>query len=114
MTLSEWRTRKTRIDRQLTGAGWKVTPHRDGGALSTYGRAAIEEFPTSSGPSDYLLTDGGKPLAAVEAKKLSLGPRNALTQTLRYARGIEDTSFDFDGVRIPFGYSTNGEHIYFQ
>jgi type I restriction enzyme R subunit len=114
MTLSEWRTRKTRIDGQLRAAGWAVTPHRHGRRLADYGKAAIEKFPTTSGPSDYLLTDNGRPLAAVEAKKLSLGPRNALTQAMRYAKGLEDSPFNFDGVRIPFGYSTNGEHIYFQ
>jgi len=79
-----------------------------------YGQAAIEEYPTASGPADYLLANGGNPLAVVEAKKVSLGPRNALTQAIRYSRGLDGSPFDFDGMKAPFGYATNGEKIYFQ
>jgi type I restriction enzyme R subunit len=34
----------------------------------------------------------------VEAKKLTIGPQNVLTQAERYARGLSGNSFDFDGV----------------
>lgn len=111
---SEWLTRKTRVDGRLKKAGWRPTLLHDGAPLSSYGTAAVEEYPTLSGPADYLLADAGAPLAAVEAKKVSLGPRNALTQAIRYARGLDGSPFDFSGVKIPFGYSTNGEKIYFQ
>ncbi len=114
MTESEWRTRKTRIDRRLEQSGWPPTRFHEGRPLSGYSRAAIEEYETANGPADYLLADGGLPLAVVEAKKVSLGPRNALTQAIRYAQGLESSPFDFDGIRVPFGYSTNGEQIYFQ
>ncbi len=115
MTESEWQTRKKRIDRQLKAAGWTPARFRDGQALDAYGKAAaVEEYQTDAGPADYLLTDDGTPLAVAEAKKLSLGPRNALVQALRYARGVTDSPFDFGGVRVPFGYATNGEQIYFQ
>lgn len=115
MTESEWRTRKTRIDRRLNEAGWTPTPFRDGQPLTEYGRgAAIEEYDTESGPADYLLADAGVPLAVAEAKKLSLGPRNALTQAIRYSESLRDSPIDHNGRRVPFGYSTNGEKIYFQ
>jgi type I restriction enzyme R subunit len=114
MTESEWQTRKTRIDQRLKVAGWPPVRFRDRAPLADYGTAAVEEFPTESGPADYLLAHSGMPLAAVEAKKLSLGPRNALTQAIRYARGLDGSPFDFAGVKVPFGYSTNGEKIYFQ
>lgn len=114
MTESELKTRKLRIDQRLKSAGWKTAAFRVGDALARYGTKAIEEYETPSGPADYLLAHQGNPLAVVEAKKLSLGSRNALTQTIRYARGVHPSPFDFDGVRVPFGYSTNGEQIYFQ
>ena len=115
MTESEWRTRKNRIDGRLKWAGWTPTPFREGRTLKEYGRAvAIEEYETASGPADYLLTDAGLPLAVVEAKKLSLGPRNALTQAIRYAKSLRESPFDHEDQRVPFGYSTNGEKIYFQ
>lgn len=114
MTESEWLTRKRRIDRQLRDAGWVVAPFRSGAPLRSYGTAAVAEFETKDGPADYLLVHDAQPLAVVEAKKLSLGPRNALVQAMRYARGVQESTFDFDGMRVPFGYSTNGEQIYFQ
>jgi type I restriction enzyme R subunit len=114
MAESESRTRKSRIDQRLKAAGWPPTPFRDGQSLASYTTAAVEEYPTESGPSDYLLAHAGSPLAVVEAKKLSLGPRNALTQAWRYARGLQESPFAFGEARVPFGYSTNGEQIYFQ
>ncbi|HEU4406239.1 MAG TPA: type I restriction-modification enzyme R subunit C-terminal domain-containing protein [Polyangiaceae bacterium] len=49
----------------------------------------------------------------VEAKKLTVGPQNVLTQAERYARGLEGSPYDFDGLRVPFLYATNGEVIWF-
>ncbi len=112
MTESEWRTRKTRIDRRLEQAGWHLTHFKEGSVLGS--RTAIEEYETDNGPADYLLADDGLPLGAVEAKKVSLGPRNALTQAIRYSEGMHEGPFDFAGRGVPFGYSTNGEKIYFQ
>lgn len=114
MTESEWRTRKTRVDRRLREAGWTPTQVREGRPLVEYGAAAIEEFPTSSGPADYLLASRGSPLAVVEAKKVSLGPHNALSQAIRYSRNLDGSPFNFEGMKAPFGYSTNGEQIFFQ
>lgn len=51
----------------------------------------------------------GQELGIVEAKKLTLGPQNVLSQSERYSRGAEGCPFDFDGFHIPFLYSTNGE-----
>lgn len=113
MTESEWKTRKDRIDRRLKEAGWPAVSFvRED--LPSYGTAAVREFETANGPADYLLTDGGTPLGVVEAKKVSLSPQNALTQAIRYSRGLAASPFDFDGNHVPFGYSTNGEQIYFQ
>ena len=53
-------------------------------------------------------------LGIVEAKKITLGPQNVLTQTERYSRGVADSPFDFHGYRVPFLYSTNGEAVWFQ
>ena len=47
-------------------------------------------------------------------QKVTVGPQNVLTQAERYSRGARDTEFDFDGFRVPFVYSTNGEVFWFQ
>jgi type I restriction enzyme R subunit len=52
-------------------------------------------------------------VAIVEAKKLTIGSQDVLTQAERYARGLAHSNFDFDGVRCPFLYATNGEVIWF-
>jgi len=104
---SESRTRKQRIDPILDALGWvKRTQHQ-------HGVYRIEEYETDNGPADYALCHDGRVLGVVEAKKLSLGPQNVLAQAERYARGVTDNGFDFDGLHVPFLYSTNGEVIWF-
>jgi len=108
MAEAEWKTRKKRIDPKLDAAGWRLPK----------GKAAAEAFrseeeETDNGPADYALWLDDQVAAVVEAKKLTVGPQNVLTQAERYARGIRDSSYDFDGLRCPFLYATNGEVIWF-
>src|ERR1035441_1603353 len=109
---SEYVTRKQIIDAKLKAAGWTVTKFDQSRSPSNYGRCAIEEFPTENGPADYALCVGGKILGIVEAKKLTLGPQNVLTQAERYSKGATTNPLNFRGYRVPFLYSTNGEVIW--
>ncbi|MCI0459126.1 MAG: DEAD/DEAH box helicase family protein [Gemmataceae bacterium] len=110
---SEYRTRRQRIDPMLRAQGWIITPFDPARPLRDYSRHALTEFPTANGPADYALAVSGRLLGIVEAKKLTLGPQNALTQAERYSRGVADSPFDFRGLRVPFLYSTNGEVLWF-
>ncbi len=105
----EWRTRKDWIDPKLEAAGWRVVPFDPGRPLTAFDRCAIEEYPTDLGPADYALCVGGQILGIVEAKKLSLGPQNVLTQAERYSKGTTGNPLNFRGYHVPFLYSTNGE-----
>lgn len=111
---SEWLTRKQLIDPKLKAAGWRVVSFNSAKSLSAYDRCAIEEYPTDNGPADYALCFNEKILGVVEAKKLTLGPQNVLTQAERYSKGATASPFDFRGHRVPFLYSTNGEIIWHQ
>jgi type I restriction enzyme R subunit len=111
---SERRTRQARIDPKLRACGWTVVPFNPGKKLSAYDRHAVTEFPTTNGPADYALVVDGQLLGVVEAKKLSLGPQNVLTQAERYSRGLSGSGFNFSGYGAPFLYSTNGEVFWFQ
>ena len=82
---SEWRTRKRLIDPKLQAAGWSVVKYDPAHPLGKGSPVAIEEFPTDNGPADYALVVDGQILGVVEAKKLTLGPQNALTQAERYS-----------------------------
>jgi type I restriction enzyme R subunit len=116
---SEWQTRKQRIDPLLAAAGWPLRKSSSRGAFRT------EEEETANGPADYALWLDGRIVGIVEAKKLTIGPQNVLTQAERYARGLGKVgprpktgagtpeSFDLNGLRCPFLYSTNGEVIWF-
>jgi type I restriction enzyme R subunit len=109
---SEWLTRKRLIDPKLKAAGWRVVPFNPARSLVAYDRCAIEEYPTDNGPADYALCVSEKILGIVEAKKLTLGPQNVLTQAERYSKGATSNPLNFHGYRVPFLYSTNGEIIW--
>ncbi len=109
---SEWRTRKRLIDPRLRAAGWKVATYDPAHPFGKGSPVAIEEFPTDNGPADYALCVEGQLLGVVEAKKLTLGPQNALTQAERYSRGASQSPLNFQGFRVPFLYSTNGEVLW--
>ena len=110
---SERRTRKSRIDPLLKTLGWKVVPFVEGKPLAELQNCAIEEYPTDNGPADYALCVNGEIIGVVEAKKLTLGPQNVLTQAERYSRGFSLSRLNYDGFRVPFLYSTNGAVIWF-
>ncbi len=106
----ERQTRKRRIDPKLKARGWTVVA-ADKPRMST--PEAITEYETDRGPADYALRVDDRILGVVEAKRLTVGPQNSLTQAERYSRGVTDSPFNFDGFRVPFLYSTNGEVIWF-
>jgi type I restriction enzyme R subunit len=110
---SERRTRRERIDPMLRASGWTDTAFVPGRALSNYSAHALTEYPTANGPADYALVVDGVLLGIVEAKKITLGPQNVLTQAERYSKGVLDGPINVHGYRVPFLYSTNGEVLWF-
>jgi type I restriction enzyme R subunit len=110
---SERRTRAERIDPRLQADGWEIVAFDPNRPLSAYTHHAIREYPTGAGPADYVLVSDGRVVGIVEAKKVALGPQNVLTQAERYARAIAPSPWDYEGVRAPFLYATNGEVIWF-
>ena len=108
----KWTTRRQRVDKALREAGWtNIDDFVEG---TKYDNAAVREYETAEGPSDYVLFHNGEAIAAVEAKKVTLGPQNVLSQALRYAQGFRNGKFTFGDFHLPFAYSTNGEIFWFQ
>lgn len=118
--LDEAETRKL-IDDQLRQAGWTVdtaTLRYSAGTRPEKGKnLAIAEWPTSSGPADYVLFVGLTPMAAVEAKRKHIDVSAVLLQAKRYSRDFTASpetvlhSENWGGdqaYRLPFVFSSNG------
>src|SRR2546426_12777869 len=87
-------TRQQRVDKMLQKSGWGPIVNYVRGAKCTSG--AVREYETHEGPADYVLFRDGVPLAAVEAKRVGLGPQNVLVQAQRYARGFTDGPIKYE------------------
>ena len=120
LELDEAQTREL-IDQQLRDAGWladSVNLRYSKGARPEKGKnQAIAEWPTASGPADYVLFIGLVPIAAIEAKRGNIVVIAALQQAKRYSRGflpsdevlMHEQNWGTDHeFRLPFVFSTNG------
>jgi type I restriction enzyme, R subunit len=114
LTEAEWLTRKNRIDTRLRALNpqWQIVPWRENLDTSKLTSHAVTEFPTENGPADYALFVDGKFLGIIEAKKVGVGPQNVLEQAKRYSSGAFNGVGNWNGYRVPFLYSTNGEEIW--
>lgn len=110
---TERQTRCERIDPLLRQLGWEVVPFGPGLDPATLQHHAVTEYPTASGPSDYVLFVKGKPLGILEAKRLEVGAEGVLVQAQRYARDIRTGAGNWNGYRVPFLYASNGEQHWF-
>jgi type I restriction enzyme, R subunit len=117
LELDEAATRRL-IDGQLRQAGWDADSGEiryPSGARPQKGKnLAIAEWPTKSGPADYVLFVGLMPVAVVEAKRKAKDVSASLEQSKRYSRGYSVTSEQvaaggpWDKYRVPFLFATNG------
>lgn len=117
LVLDEYQTRVL-IDDQLRAAGWEadtVAISHKAGVRPTKGRnLAIAEWPTRSGPADYVLFAGLTPIAVVEAKRKAKDVVGAIEQSKRYSRTYDPKGQPLaDGspwgdYSVPFLFATNG------
>ncbi|MCC7433117.1 MAG: type I restriction-modification system endonuclease [Methanoregulaceae archaeon] len=117
LSLDEAQTRAI-IDEQLRQSGWEADTQNlayGTGARPEKGKnRAIAEWPTSTGPADYILFCGLTPIATVEAKRANVDVSGSLQQAQRYARSYSSSDFPppqgspWDNLNIPFAFSTNG------
>ncbi len=109
------------IDDQLRQAGWladSANLRYSKGTRPEKGKnMAIAEWPTESGPADYVLFVGLIPMAPVEAKRKNVNVSASLVQAKRYSRGFKPSEETLiheqnwgakEEFRLPFVFSTNG------
>lgn len=114
--LSETETRVL-IDQQLIEAGWEADTenltYASGVRPKLNQNRAISEWPTKTGPADYMLFIGLTPVAVVEAKKASKNVYGAIDQAKRYSMGlltkdVFDISETWGEHKVPLVFATNG------
>jgi type I restriction enzyme R subunit len=116
------------IDEQLNEAGWIADTANiryadkvvDGKKIQGSGsrpelnkNKAIAEWPTESGPADYVLFIGLTPVATIEAKRSRKNVYSAIDQAKRYASGLQPQGcFEIENTwgefKVPLTFATNG------
>lgn len=75
------------IDKKLEQAGWVLQDMRDLNPTASLG-VAVREFPTDTGPVDYILFVNRVPVGVIEAKPTNMGENITIVedQSTRYAK----------------------------
>ena len=98
---------RSNIDKMLTDAGYILQDMKSLNRTAALG-IAVREFPTQSGPVDYLLFVGGRPVGVVEAKAEDKGVflSSVAEQSERYIKsGLKYSAVMPD---IIFAYESTG------
>ena len=95
------------IDKNLTKAGW-IIQDKNKINLSAGPGVAVREYPTDSGPADYILFINKKPVGVIEAKRPEEGVRLTAheDQTAKYAESQLKWCVNQDILR--FRYESTG------
>jgi type I restriction enzyme R subunit len=98
------------IDEQLKLAGWKVQTWPKVNLGEGLG-VVVREYPTDSGPADYLLFVNRQAVGVIEAKKDETILSNVEDQTLRYA--TSKIKFRKDEAPLSFLFEATSQVIHF-
>lgn len=100
------------IDRKLEQAGWAVQDMRALNLAAARG-VAVREYPTDTGPADYVLFVDRQPVGVIEAKKDSAGATLTVaeSQTARYANAT--LKWRKDTAPLRFLFEATGQIIRF-
>jgi type I restriction enzyme, R subunit len=113
LPLNENEVRKL-IDLQLEALGWEVDSqqvrHAKGTRPEKGKNKAIAEWPTQSGPADYVFFVGLLPVGVVEAKKHTADVATALEQAKRYSRDFQPSSASEVSLQLPLLGGPWGEY----
>ncbi|MGM0649935.1 MAG: type I restriction-modification enzyme R subunit C-terminal domain-containing protein [Bacteroidota bacterium] len=98
---------RRQIDKMLESAGWDVQD-RDEIDFSTSSGIAVREYPTESGPADYVLfIDGPNPAAIIEAKRKEQGQNLSVVEE-QAEKYVKSHLKHVGHQEIPFIYISNG------
>lgn len=98
---------REKIDAKLVKSGWSIQDLCQINPTASLG-VAVREYPTSTGPADYVLFIEGNPVGIIEAKKDDAGENitTVESQSERYASSaLKYMNIDY---RIRFAYEATG------
>lgn len=99
---------RQRIDEKLEQAGWVVQDLRQLD-LGTARGVAIREYPTDTGPADYVLFVDREPVGVIEAKADATILTFVEEQTARYAASA--LKWRVKAAPLPFLFESNDQHM---
>lgn len=105
----EQKTRRE-IDRRLKECGWVIQNYREYNPAAGFG-VAVREYPTSTGPADYLLVVDRKQVGVIEAKKDGEILAVHEEQTEGYAKS--KVKWRTDEAPVPFIYEATSKEVRF-
>lgn len=95
------------IDRQLIACGWIIQKFKDKNVLAAPG-VAITEYPTETGPADYVLFVDGKPVGIIEAKREEEGQKITVHEDQAEEYATSKLKY-LNNEKLPFAYLSTGE-----
>ena len=103
---------RRKIDKLLTEAGWNVQDREAMNRTASLG-VAVREFPTSTGPCDYLLFVDGKAAGVIEAKPAGTTLSGFASQSGRYLDSLPDYVAKWRDKPV-MAYESTGDETFFR
>jgi type I restriction enzyme R subunit len=101
------------IDQLLQQAGWDVQDFKNVNMSARLG-VAVREYPTDSGPADYMLFVGRTPVGVIEAKPVGMTLSGVADQSEKYL--VSQPKFFSQGshLNLRCGYESTGVETFFR
>lgn len=96
---------REKIDQMLKTAGWVVQDMKDINLGASLG-VIVREYPTETGPADYIMFVNRNPVGVIEAKKEGTILTTVEDQSSRYA--TSGLKWNIDQQKLPFVYESTG------
>lgn len=95
------------IDAQLIASGWVVQDIKAMNVGASTG-VAVREYPTDTGPADYILFVDRKPVGVVEAKKADEGEKLTMHEDQAEGYATAKLKWTIGNAALPFCYLSTG------
>jgi type I restriction enzyme R subunit len=103
---------RQQIDQKLEQAGWVIQDMKQLNLAAGAG-VAVREYPTDTGPADYVLFVNRTPVGVIEAKKDTAGENLTVTETQTERYAAANLKWRKDNTPLRFLFEATGQIIRF-